>query len=184
MGVKQGLGSVLDAASLLSDLPNVVFVIVGAGGEKEALVARAIATEMRNVEFRPPVPQHGLAELLANADISIIPQKTGVKDIVLPSKLGNLLLSRRPVIAAAAMDSELAEVIRVARCGLVVEPGDGKALALAVRQLMDDPTERRAMGERGQVFAHAHLRRAPILDEFLARLIDLSAVRVAARGGA
>ena len=47
-----------------------------------------------------------LPRLLACADVSVIPQKPGVTDIVLPSKLPNLMASARPVVAMAEPDTE------------------------------------------------------------------------------
>lgn len=173
MGVKQGLDSVLDAARLLQDVPEIVFVIVGAGGEKDMLLEKARRLNLKNVDFRPPVPKSDLARLLACADVSVIPQKAGVKDIVLPSKLANLLLSRRTVVAAAAPESELGQLIHGANCGLLSEPGDPHTLAAAINHLRNHPEERRAMADRGAAFAREHLGLRTILSSFLESLEEL-----------
>ena len=106
MGVKQGLGMLLAVAKQLSHLDDIVFVIVGDGGEKQTLINRANEQGLHNVRFTSPVPKNSLGRLLATADVSVIPQKEGMNDVVLPSKLNNILCSQKPVIVAARQDSE------------------------------------------------------------------------------
>ena len=132
MGVKQGLDSLLDAAAALNGHRDIVFLIVGDGGEKEALMERASAMKLDNVQFRPLQPMDQLSELLATADVAVVPQKPGVKDIVLPSKLGNLLASGRPIIAAAERDTEFGKIVLDSGCGVLVEPGNGEHIASAI----------------------------------------------------
>ncbi len=59
------------------------------------------------------------------------------------------------------------------RTGLVVPPGDGAAIASAVRRLLDDPEERRAMGERARQHALGNLS----LTHYALRLLDVARER-------
>ncbi|MBC7803080.1 MAG: WcaI family glycosyltransferase [Candidatus Parcubacteria bacterium] len=167
LGVKQGLGMVLDCAARMRERDDVVFVIVGDGGEKAALVARAEAEGLGNIQFHPLQPLAQLGELLATADVAVIPQKPGFGDIVLPSKLANILASERPVVAAVPAGSELAVTLREAACGLVVEPGDAAALAGALRHLADDPRERSRLASNGRRYMLASLARDSVLAQHL-----------------
>jgi len=175
MGIKQGLGTLLDMAALLRRDPEIIVVIVGDGGEKDALVQRACEMALDNILFKPPVPRSQLAHLLASTDISVIPQKASIGDSVLPSKLGNLLLSRRPLIVAAAADSELASIVRAAGAGIVVPPDAPDAMADAVLRLKNDRACCEQMAARGLRFARAHLGRDNILGGFAEELRELEA---------
>jgi hypothetical protein len=65
------------------------------------------------------------------------------------------------VLAAAADDSAVAaELERTAGAGLVVRPGDGTALAAAIRALQLDEDLRVAMGAAALRYAHERLDRA------------------------
>ncbi len=122
MGVKQGLRTLLDTARILEGTPDIVFVIVGDGGEKHGLLRRADEMNLQNVVFLPVQPYARLSELLATADVSLIPQKSGINDIVLPSKLSNIMASKRPVIAAANIDSEFGRIVCDSGSGLLISP--------------------------------------------------------------
>lgn len=171
LGVKQGLEVLLDAASRLDRArPDLAFVIVGDGGEKPRLQARAAALALGNVRFEPLQPAERLSELLATADIAVVTQRPTVRDIVMPSKVGNMMASARPVVAAAAPGSELARVLEEAGCARVVDPGDGAALAEAIAALADAPGLRAELGERGRRHAERLLSRRSILAAFAVEL--------------
>jgi colanic acid biosynthesis glycosyl transferase WcaI len=175
MGVKQGLDSVLRAAVELNGHSDVVFVIVGDGGEKEALMELARAMKLDNVQFRPLQSMERLSELLATADVAIVPQKRGVKDIVLPSKLGNLLASGRPVIAAAEPDTDFGKIVLESGCGVLVEPGNGEQIAAAILGMRQVPDDRTRMGDSGRRYMEVELSGAAILGGIAGRIEALGA---------
>ena len=177
LGVKQGLDSLLEAADILREQKQIEFVIVGDGGERAALLARASALGLENIQFRPLQPIGRLAELLATADVSVIPQKAGVSDIVMPSKLGNILCSARPVVAAASVGTELYQVLKEADCGWVVDPGDPQSMAASIDNLFRNPEERKLFGQRGRRYVEKVLGREAVLNGFSQRLSELVLVR-------
>jgi colanic acid biosynthesis glycosyl transferase WcaI len=173
MGVKQGLDSLLDCAEVMRDREDVVFVIVGDGGEKPKLMASAAARDLRNVQFQPLQPMEQLGELLATADVAVIPQKPGVADIVLPSKLGNIMASGRPVVVAAADGTELCSIVTESNCGRVVAQGDGRAMAEGVSAILADSLLASHLGENGVRYMEKNFGKSAILDSFRAELHSL-----------
>lgn len=166
LGVKQDIGTLLDCAARTRDVAGIVYVIVGDGGEKPELMRRAEQLGLDSVVFKPLQPLERLAELLATADVSVIPQRPGVTDIVLPSKLGNILGSARPVVVAASGDTELGRIVNLADCGVLVPPGDGAAMADAVLQLHGNAERRQRLGENGRRYMEQYLGHRAILDSF------------------
>lgn len=166
MGVKQGLDSLVDAAAQLKDKRDIAFVIVGDGGEKPALMQRARELQLDNVQFQPLQPMERLSELLATADVAVVPQKRGVKDIVLPSKLGNLLASGRPVIAGAEANTEFGRIVAESGCGILVEPGNAAQIATAIADLSVERNECLRMGEDGRRYMEQNFGSGAILDGF------------------
>ena len=173
MGVKQGLGSMLVAAQRLKSHDDIVLLVVGEGGEKSALRARAQQLGLRNLRFEPPVAREQLGRLLAAADVSVITQKSGINDLVLPSKLGNIMTSRRPLVVQAVPESELASIVTGCDCGLVIAPEDGEALAGAILTLRARPERCGEMAQRGVEFAAKHLSETTILNGFVDELSAL-----------
>lgn len=169
LGRKQGLESLLDAALHLSDRPHVKVVIVGNGVEQRDLEEKARGTGLTNVMFKPLQPIERLSELLATADVSVIPQKRAVTDIVLPSKLCNILASGRPVVAAAPQTSDIAMIVRDGDCGILVEPEDGRQLAEAVWRLLNDPGLYARASDNARNFAQEHLVQSAVIRQFTQR---------------
>ena len=136
IGAKQALDLVVGAAERLAGRRDILFVIAGEGPEKDRLVQHA----GDNVRFLPLQPEHRLRELLALADLHILPQHSGAGDLVLPSKLGGMLASGRPILVQAAPGTELAEFLEGA--AQRVAPGDAAALAEAIATLEPDTAAR------------------------------------------
>lgn len=166
LGVKQGLPTLIEAAKLLETHAQIVIVISGDGAERAALLELAKSMQLRNVRFTALQPVERLSELLATADVSVIPQRRGVNDIVLPSKLGNVLSSARPVVAAAEPGTELHRIVSDSHSGIVVPPEDATAIADAILQLYAAPAEREAMGLRGRAFMQENLSCLGVLSQF------------------
>jgi colanic acid biosynthesis glycosyl transferase WcaI len=116
---------------------------------------------MPNVRLLPLQPAERVAELLATADIHLLPQNPGASDLVLPSKLAGMLASGRPVIAVCRAGTEIARMVTTG--GLTVPPADAPALAAAVRRLADDAELRTALGRRARLFAVRNFERTTVL---------------------
>jgi len=103
IGTKQALDVIIDVAQEFSERSDVKFVIAGEGPAKEGLMERAGS----NVLFLPLQPEDKLNDLLNLADIHLLPQLAGVADLVLPSKIGGMLASGKPILAMADEGTEV-----------------------------------------------------------------------------
>jgi colanic acid biosynthesis glycosyl transferase WcaI len=135
LGRKQGLDLVIEAARSLVHRGDLTFAICGNGPYRAELAA--MAKDLGNVRFFDLQPREHLGELLGLATVHLLPQIAGAADLVLPSKLSNMLASGRPVIATAAKGTGIFDEIE--GCGLAVKPGDAAALGAAIERLCDDP---------------------------------------------
>src|SRR5581483_3577103 len=117
-------------------------------------------------------PQELLPDLLAAADIHLLPQRAEVADLVLPSKLAPMLASGRPIVAMAAEGTQLAAEVQGA--GLVIKPGDTQGFMDALARLAQDPALRGELGRRGRAAAEARWDGQAILGRLEARLMALA----------
>lgn len=107
IGQKQGLEVVIEAAARLAARPELVFLIVGEGAGKPALLEMARARGLGNVVFAPLQSYEDLPALLASADVHLVIQKRGAADAVLPSKLTNILAVGGNAVITADPDTSL-----------------------------------------------------------------------------
>lgn len=159
---KQGIDIILDAARRLAARPDLTFVICGDGPERAEL--ERLASGMANVQIHGLQPKEQLGDLLNLATVHLLPQKADAADLVLPSKLTNMLASGRPVVATAAPGTGLAREVEGA--GLVTPPGDVEAFAAAIARLVDDAAERKALGIAARARAEQVWDRDNILQAF------------------
>ncbi len=173
MGEKQGLEVVLEIASALREEPNIQFAMVGDGAARGRLERRAGEMSLPNLRFLPLQPLARLGEMLAAGDIHLVVQRRDAADLVMPSKLTNILAAGRASVATADPGTALHEAVAVAQTGLVVAPGDVPALTAAVRQLATDAPLRQACGLRARAYAEKHLDRDRVLLAFEQQLASL-----------
>ena len=121
-GLSQGLHTVIEAAALLKDYPDIVIVFIGEGVKKPALQARASELGLTNVRFLPFQPKSELTWSLGTADVSLISLKKGLGGFIVPSKLYGVLAAGRAYVAAVEKDGEPTVVAEKFGCGVAAEP--------------------------------------------------------------
>jgi glycosyltransferase involved in cell wall biosynthesis len=72
MGRVNSLDFVIDAAVRVRDNPAILFVLLGEGNQKPALLSGVRELGLSNVEISPAVPRYQLPEVLAAADVAIV----------------------------------------------------------------------------------------------------------------
>lgn len=112
---------------------DIKLTIVGNGPEKEICMRLASKLGL-DVEFGTVVPEQ-VAETQGHADALVLCLRNGVAQTATPSKLTAYMLTGRPIIASVDLDSDCANIIREAGCGLVVEPENEVALSEAIRDM-------------------------------------------------
>lgn len=176
MGNKQGLEILGEVARICQQTeaknkidpitPKIQFVFCGAGAAKDELVRAC--TDLQNVKFLDLQPLEDLPTLLRTADIHLLPQRAEVEDLVMPSKLTGMLASARAVVASSRVNTELAKTVM--ECGLLVEPGDSHAFALAIQSLAANEGMRTKLGAAGKMYAEKYLDKEMILRDFERKL--------------
>ncbi|MGI9579271.1 MAG: glycosyltransferase family 4 protein [Microthrixaceae bacterium] len=150
VGMSQSLDLMVSAARRFADRDDVMFVINGGGSAQEELIASAKGLD--NLVFVEMQPRERLPEVLASADVHVIPLRRGLARSSVPSKLYSILAAARPVVASVDEGTEVARTIDAAEAGLAVAPEDADSFASALAELLEDPERRKAMGDAGREF--------------------------------
>ncbi len=168
LGEKQGLSSILNVADQFRKRDNLHFIIIGNGGAKERLIRRADEMKLKNVTFMPLQPFERLAATLAAADIHLVLQKKAAADLVMPSKLTNILAVGGHALVTAEAGTTLHDVVKEHKLGTLVTPEDDKALEKGLSEILAGNREEDAQGARA--FSNRYLNKHSIVSGFLRAL--------------
>jgi glycosyltransferase involved in cell wall biosynthesis len=157
---EKGHRHLLDAAAMLRDAhPALRLLIVGRGDQREALEAQAkalgIADRVIFTGFFDDLPG-----ALRAMDIFAQPS---IDHEGFPTAVLEAQAARLPVIASDIGGTH--ETMDRGRTGLLVPPGDARALAEAMRGLLDDPTRRAAMAAAARPWIEASFTLQSMLDQ-------------------
>ena len=151
VGYSQSLDMVVEVARAM---PSVVFVINGDGSARKSL--ESSARGLANVKFADYQPIERLSEVLATGDIHLVPLRSGLARVSVPSKTYSIMASSRPVIAAIDPDTEIPRLLDRSGAGVSVAPDDADALRAAITKLVDAPTVRESLGKNGREWVERH----------------------------
>jgi colanic acid biosynthesis glycosyl transferase WcaI len=150
VGLSQGLDSVLEAARLLSDEPDILFLVVGNGVAKPGLVKQVEEMGLENVRFLPFQPHEAVPELYAASDLCLVPLRRGITRDSVPSKVYTIMAAGRPLVAAVDEGSDTWQFVQEVGCGLPVPPEEPESLAQAILTLYQDRAWGRVLGAKGR----------------------------------
>jgi colanic acid biosynthesis glycosyl transferase WcaI len=174
VGLSQSLDLVLLAArSFAVSRPDVVFVINGGGAARPDLEREA--ADLPNVLFVDMQPIERLPDVLAAADIHVVPLRAGLAWSSVPSKLYSILAAGRPIVASVDEGTEVARTIDRAGAGVSVPPDDPAAFTAALAGLLDDAAAMARMGADGRRFVESWASPAAVAEAYeqlFAELVD------------
>lgn len=165
-GISQGLSSLVDAAKLCQDEPNIHFLFVGEGADKDNVRNKAKALELTNVTFLPGQPKENVVEFYSIMDVSFVP----LRDIELfksfiPSKIFEMLAMNKPMIGALAGES--ARILNESHSAVVCTPENSQEIAAAVKTLCNDKSLYSKLEEKGYLFVKEHYSREHLAKKYI-----------------
>lgn len=164
IGLAQGIQLLIDAAKMLEHDPDILFLIVGDGPEREMLQAKA----GKNVIFTGLVQKADMPAIVAAFDMTIIPLKNHIPG-ALPSKMYEAMAAEIPIILAA--DGDPKELLQRAEAGILANYDDVASVTNAIIQLKNDAALCRQLGKQGRAYVLQHHQRTGIADKLHAVLL-------------
>ena len=166
-GMAHHLETVLEAAQLTKDEPDIVYMLVGDGAEKKKLAALANELGVNEVvRFVPQLPKSMMPVVWSVTDVSIVHLKRSPTfETVIPSKIFECLAMKKPVILGVKGESE--KLIKQGECGITIEPESATEMASAIRLLKEDKQRFNQLAGNGRAFVEENFNRSKLALTFL-----------------
>jgi colanic acid biosynthesis glycosyl transferase WcaI len=173
MGNAHGLETLLDAAvQLRQQIPNVLFLLVGEGAEKERIKTLTQSRSLTNVGFLDQQPREKIPAFISASDACLVLlKKTEVFKTVIPTKMLEFMSCARPVILG--VDGQARQIVEDAGAGLAIEPENLAALVRAIHQLSADRELGTILGQKGREHILRHFSRGRTAEKYIDVLRNL-----------
>jgi len=149
LGLGYDFDIVLEAASLLAENKDILFVIRGVGELASRLQRQVRSLNLKNVVFDTSLlPKDKLVALLRSADVFVLPMASASSvDEGLPTKVFEYQAYGKPTICVSS--GEPARYVEATGSGLIVKPKEAYAFADAVVRLHKDKKLATELGWNG-----------------------------------
>ncbi len=167
LGLAHGLQTVIAAAENFQNTePNVLFLLVGEGADRERILELARSKNLTNIRFVPQQPREKIPAYIAASDACLVLlKKSDVFKSVIPTKLLEFMSCGRPVVLG--VNGQAREILEQCRGGIYVEPENPVALCEAIRKLQQQDFLRNSMGRNGREYIVQNLSRESTAASYL-----------------
>jgi glycosyltransferase involved in cell wall biosynthesis len=170
MGMAHGLETLVQAATeLQKTAPDVLFLMVGEGSDKERVINRARSQGLTNMRFVGQQPREKVPEFISISDACLVLlKKSEIFKTVIPTKMLEFMSCARPVILG--VDGQARKIMDQAGAGVYIEPENVAALVQVITRLAPNPVLRETLGRNGRRHIIEHFSRQQTAKAYIAVL--------------
>ena len=174
IGLTHGVDVVIKAGELLkSKIPDLVFLLVGDGNEKNRLEALSNRKGMDNVFFLGRLERHKIPSILNSSDISLVlSKKSRLLEKTIFAKVFEPMSCGVPLIVGAEGETKSLAVEK-ANAGMWFAPEDSNGLGDCILKLYNDPGLREKLGKNGRKYVLNNFSRRKKAQEYIELLETL-----------
>jgi colanic acid biosynthesis glycosyl transferase WcaI len=173
IGMAHGLNTLLHAATLLQNSsPEVSFLIVGEGAEREHIQSSAASRNLSNVIFVGQQPRELIPGYISASDACVVLlRKSEVFKTVIPSKMLEFMSCARPVILG--VEGQARQLLEQAGGGICFTPENATELTQAVTYLAANPVLGKSLGRTGRNYVTRNFSRQRTAQAYIEVLENL-----------
>jgi len=172
LGMTYGSDVMLDAIAILQQShPNIRFLVMGEGADKEQIKLEIERKQLKNVVLHDAVDRALVPRYIAASDICLVLLKNSdFFRTLVPTKMLEFMAAGRPVILN--LEGQAQQILEKAKAGRCVAPGDPQALAEAIRSLAGNRELREQYGVNGRAYIQQYLSRRALAELYISILED------------
>jgi glycosyltransferase involved in cell wall biosynthesis len=136
-GMTHGLDFVINAIKQLENSnPEIHFLFIGEGAEKQNLVELSDKLKLSNITFHPLVSKDVVSKYLSLMDVSLVNlRKSDTFKTVIPSKIFEAAALQKPILLG--LEGESKEIIQSYNAGLCFEPENESEFIEQCKTMLD-----------------------------------------------
>ncbi len=158
LGLIHGLDFVLLAAKKLMKTPDILFLFIGDGVQKEKLINKAQNLGVGNVCFLEAQAESRLPAFIQSSNAGLVTtKKIDLCKGTLPVKMFSYMACAKPVLLC--VQGEARDLIEQSGAGICIEPEHVDELVQGIYYLRRDADRAENMGQKGRAFVRAHYSR-------------------------
>jgi len=166
MSWPQDLETIVEAANILRDHKDILFLLIGDGVKKEILIKKTEEYGLQNICFMPLQPRDTYFQIIRTSDACFIPLKKNYHSPTLPSKILDIMACGKPVITNVPYASDVYLLVNKAKCGIWVEPENPQELKKAIIKIYNNRTLGKRLGNNGRRFLEENFSLKTCIDRY------------------
>jgi colanic acid biosynthesis glycosyl transferase WcaI len=173
IGMAHGLESLLEAAAQMQQTaPDVLFLLLGEGAEKEHIQSLAKSRNLTNVRFAGQQRRDKIPAFIAASEACLVLlKKADIFKTVIPTKMLEYMSCARPVILG--VEGQARKIMEEAQAGISIEPENADDLVQAITRLAADSALRETLGRNGRRYIQQRFSRRSTAEAYLDVLEEL-----------
>ncbi len=157
-GVSQGLSTLINCANLLKKFKDIVFLLVGDGADKDALIAYSDRLKLKNVFFINQIRREEMHKIMVRSNLNVVPlKKNHLFSSVVPSKLYESMAFGKPIVLG--VEGEAREILKTAKAGVCIRPENAVDMKEAILSFYNDRNFAFECGINGREFVEKNYSR-------------------------
>ncbi len=159
-------------------LPGSRLLIIGDGPELASLQTRLATLPHDAVHFTGSVPRAQIPQWLRSVDVAVAPYPAAQDCYFSPLKVFEYMAAGLPIVASDT--GQISDIIRHRQEGVLVEPGNPRALCEALVRIRQNPEWAARLGARARAKARREHTWARVLERIVSAVAAPAAMRRAA----
>jgi colanic acid biosynthesis glycosyl transferase WcaI len=167
LGRVNEFSTVLEAARLLRDRSDIVFLFVGEGAKRSEIQDFRNKHGLESVMLLDYEPRHLLRYSLAAGHALLVTLEDGLAGLSVPSKVYAIMAAGRPLLFVGDPRSDVARLIAENRCGAVVASGDTSRLVEVIETWSSERSKVEELGAAARALFEERFDRRRAVSAYL-----------------
>lgn len=139
MGYGHNLELALEAAKMLRDKQDILFVFIGEGQKFDLVKAEADKPESTNIRVFPFQPDDIFPMSMACGDVGIVAEEQKMAHLFMPSKTYSMMACGMPVIGICSQHDDLCNLLNESKAGCAIPDADAEKMKSYILDLYENP---------------------------------------------